>query len=62
MVGKGWSDCEAVARALDAQGFSVTQILCPAPPKALWVGVYGTAKVHEGAPLVVTSNGKRHPV
>lgn len=37
-------------------------VFWPDSAPALWVGVYGTAKIHKGEPMAVLSSGERVPL
>jgi len=48
--------------ALEREGNPVCAICWPTIVGNVWFGAYGSAKIHVGEPLAVTSDGRKHPL
>lgn len=47
---------------MESAGNPVCAVYWPHDIGALWVGVYGTAKIHRGEPMAVLSSGEKVPL
>lgn len=57
---EGWAAVKERLSALETNANPVCAVYWPEPVGAHWAGVYGTAKIYEGQPLAVTSDGAQH--